>query len=275
MMLRPLNPRIRDWRRLRVWLVGASSGIGAALAAELLARGARVALSARREAPLAAIAADADEDRALVATLDVADAASVAGAHARVQQRWGGIDLTIWVAGTYAPMRASDFNLASARRAVEVNLEGVLNGLAVLLPGLRRDRRGGIAIVSSVAGYRGLPRALAYGPTKAALNNLAESLYMDLRPLGVGVYLINPGFVQTPLTALNDFRMPALIGTQEAARRILAGLERGAFEIHFPARFTRVMKALRLLPHRAYFALIRRLTGPDSRVASHAEDATR
>jgi len=266
----PLNPRVRDWRGLRVWLVGASSGIGAALAAELLARGARVALSARREAPLASLATG---DRALAVAMDVTDPASVAAAHARVLGQWGAIDLTIWLAGTYAPMRAAQFDLEAARRLVRVNLEGVLNGLAVLLPALRRERRGGIAIVSSVAGYRGLPRALVYGPTKAALNNLAESLYFDLHPLGIGVYLINPGFVQTPLTALNDFRMPAMISAQQAAQGILAGFGRGAFEIHFPGRFTRAMKALQLLPYRAYFALVRRLTGCDAAPAARAEDA--
>ncbi len=270
MILTPLNPRIRDWSGLRVWLVGASSGIGAALAAELLARGARVALSARREASLASLA---DAEHALAVPMDVTDPASVAAAHARVLAQWGGVDLTIWLAGTYAPMRAAQFDLETARRLVRVNLEGVLNGLAVLLPALRRDRRGGIAIVSSVAGYRGLPKALVYGPTKAALNNLAESLFLDLHPLGIGVYLINPGFVRTPLTALNDFRMPAMISAQQAARRIVAGFERGVFEIHFPGRFTRAMKALQLLPHRAYFALVRRLTGCDAAAVTRTEDA--
>jgi len=269
-MFAPLNPRVSEWRGLRVWLVGASSGIGAALAQALLERGAQVALSARREAPLEELARGT---QAMVAPMDVTDPASVASAHARVLERWGGVDLTIWLAGTYVPMRAAGFDAQAARAITRVNFEGVLNGLAVLLPALRRDRRGGVAIVSSVAGYRGLPQALVYGPTKAALNNLAESLYLDLHPLGVGVYLINPGFVQTPLTALNEFRMPAMISAPQAARCILAGLERGAFEIHFPRRFTRAMKALQLLPHRAYFALVRRLTGSDSGAASRTEDA--
>lgn len=274
-MLRPLNPPIRDWRRRRVWLVGASSGIGAALAGQLLARGARVALSARSAQPLAAVAAGAPARRSLVVPLDVADPASVAAAHARVLERWGGIDLTIWVAGTYAPMRAARFDLDAAQRTVRVNLEGVLNGLAVLLPELRRERAGGIAIVSSVAGYRGLPKSLVYGPTKAALNNLAESLYLDLNPLGVGVYLINPGFVRTPLTERNDFRMPALIDPHQAASGILRGLAAGRFEIHFPGRFTYAMKALQLLPHRLYFALVRRITRSDRGVVPIAGDALR
>ena len=127
---------------------------------------------------------------------------------------------------------------------------------------LTRQRAGTLALVSSVAGYRGLPKSLVYGPTKAALINLAETLYLDLSPKGVGVCVINPGFVKTPLTAGNDFRMPALISPEEAAREIVAGLARGAFEIHFPRRFTRWLKVMRLLPYRLYFPAIRRLIGP-------------
>ena len=115
--------------------------------------------------------------------------------------------------------------------------------------------------MSSVAGFRGLPHSLAYGPTKAALINLAETLYLDLQPLGVGVSLINPGFVETPLTAQNQFKMPALITPDEAAQEILRGWQRGSFEIHFPKRFTRWMKALRHLGYGLYFPAVRRSTG--------------
>jgi short-subunit dehydrogenase len=159
-------------------------------------------------------------------------------------------------------MRADTFDLARAKRLFDVNVIGVLNCLDAILPTLREQRRGGVAIVSSVAGYRGLPRALIYGPTKAALINLAESLYLDLSPLGIGVYLINPGFVDTPLTQKNDFKMPALIPVDEAARLTLEGIEDGEFEIHFPKRFTRVMRLLRTLPYPAYFAAVRRFTSP-------------
>ncbi len=259
-MLEPLNPRILDWHGQRVWLVGASSGIGAALARALLARGARVALSARRTQALDALVTDAVRERAFAVPVDVTDARSVADAHRQVRARWGGVDLTVWLAGTYVPMGSGQFDLDQALRVVRTNLDGLLNGLATLLPTLRSERRGGVAIVSSVAGYRGLPMSLVYGPTKAALNNLAESLYLEMHPLGVGVYLVNPGFVRTPLTDLNDFRMPALITPEEAADRIIAGLARGAFEIHFPGRFTRTLKAMQLLPHRLYFALVGRMT---------------
>jgi len=261
-MLTPLNPRITRWQDRRVWIVGASSGIGAALARELLARGARVALSARREEPLRELAGPAlGEGRALVQPLDVLDASAVRAAHQAVLEQWHGIDLVVWVAGTYQSMRAFDFDLAAARRIMQVNVDGLLNGLACVLPMLISQRAGAIGIVSSVAGYGGLPRALVYGPSKAALNNLAQSLYLDLHPIGVGVHLINPGFVETPLTDLNDFEMPALMPVDAAARRMIEGFERGHFEIHFPRRFTLALKLLSLLPHRLYFALVGRITG--------------
>lgn len=275
-MFAPLNPRVRDWRGRRVWIVGASSGIGAALARELLTRGARVALSARREAPLRELAGPAtDAGAALVLPLDVTDPGAVRHAMQALLDRWQGVDLVVWVAGTYQPMRAGDFDLARAGDLVRINLGGVLNGLAATLPVLIAQRSGALAIVSSVAGYSGLPMSLVYGPTKAALMNLAQSLYFDLHPLGVGVHLISPGFVETPLTALNDFEMPALITAHEAALRMLAGFERGEFETHFPRRFTGLMKLARLLPHRWYFALIRRITASSDTTAARPTENPR
>ncbi|MBI3716188.1 MAG: SDR family NAD(P)-dependent oxidoreductase, partial [Betaproteobacteria bacterium] len=147
-----------------------------------------------------------------------------------------------------------------AKQMIAVNLGGFLNGLSVVIPRLMAARAGGIALVSSVAGYRGLPKSLVYGPTKAALINLAETLYLDLHGKGLDVYVINPGFVRTPLTAQNDFRMPALISPEEAAAEIIAGFERGDFEIHFPKRFTRTLKLLRHLPYSLYFRAIRKMT---------------
>jgi short-subunit dehydrogenase len=126
---------------------------------------------------------------------------------------------------------------------------------------LLKQGAGGVAICSSVAGYRGLPTSLVYGATKAALINLAETLYMDLSPRGIGVWIVNPGFVKTPLTDRNEFRMPALISADEAAQHIIDGLASGRFEIHFPKRFTRWLKLFRLLPYGIYFRLIRRVTG--------------
>lgn len=263
-LLGPMNPPVASWANRRVWVVGASSGIGAELARALRRRGARVAVSARRaEALREAIAGDAATDAppAEILPLDVVDADAVAAACTALRERWGGIDLVLWVAGTYAPMRAQDYQLEGARRMLDTNLNAVFGGLASILPMLLSQGQGGIALVSSVAGYSGLPHALVYGPTKAALINLAESLYLDLRPSGIGVYLVNPGYVDTPATAGNAYTMPALISAQEAAESTLAGIAAGRFEIHYPKRFTRWLKFARILPYRAYFPLVRKVTG--------------
>ncbi|MEO5677839.1 MAG: SDR family NAD(P)-dependent oxidoreductase [Usitatibacter sp.] len=256
-----LNPPIRDWRGQRCWIVGASTGIGAALAERLALAGAHLALSARRSEPLAAMAERFGAGRSLALPLDIRDADALATAARTLTASWGGIDVVILMAGDYQPMRGWEIDLAAVRSMVETNLLGAFNVLAAVTPLLMKQGGGTIALVSSVAGYRGLPRSLAYGPTKAALINLAETLYLDLHPKGIGVCVVNPGFVKTPLTDQNDFKMPALITADEAAREIMDGLGRGAFEIHFPRRFTRVLKFLRLLPYRAYFAAIRRLVG--------------
>lgn len=255
-----LNPPLRDWRGVRVWIIGASSGIGAAVGQSLLARGARVALSARSRPQLERAAALHGDD-GLALPLDVTDAAAVGPALRRLVAAWGGIDFVLLCAGSHQPARAWEFDADAARRLVDVNLNGVLNCLPAVVQQLLRQQSGGIAIVSSVAGYGGLPTSLVYGATKAALINLTETLYLDLAPRGIGVYLINPGFVKTPLTDRNTFRMPALISADEAAAEILAGLARGRFEIHFPRRFTRWLKLLRLLPYRWYFALVHKATG--------------
>lgn len=258
-LLRPLNTPITDWRDRRVWIVGASSGIGAALAADLDARGARLALSARSADRLRQ-QVEGFRD-ALALPLDVTDAGAFIPAMMQILDTWGGVDLVVLNAGTYAPLRAWELTIDNARQTVHTNLLGVMDGVAAVVPQLLRQGHGAVAVVASVAGYRGLPRAMAYGPSKAALINFAETLYLDLAPRGVSVFLINPGFVATPLTARNDFEMPALISAEEAARRIVDGFASGRFEIHFPRRFTGVLKMLRLLPDRLYFHLISRRTG--------------
>lgn len=219
-----------------------------------------MALSARSRDKLESLATDLDE--AIVLPLDVRDPVALRAAHEAIIERWGGLDLVVLGAGTYSPMRADAFDLASMNEHFAINYQGVVNALAAILPGFlaRAAEHPALAIVSSVAGYRGLPEALAYGPSKAALINLAETLYLDLAPKGIGIYLIDPGFVDTPLTRQNKFEMPALISAVEAARQIELGLGRGEFEIHFPKRFTRVMRALRLLPYGLYFRAVRRFT---------------
>ncbi|MDP1672666.1 MAG: SDR family NAD(P)-dependent oxidoreductase [Burkholderiales bacterium] len=255
-----LNPPLRDWNGKRVWIVGASSGIGAAVARALLEQGARVALSARSAPELERIAVP-HGDAAIALPLDVTDVAAAAAVLERIVVAWGGVDFVLLCAGTHQPVRAWNLDAAVAHRLVDVNINGVFNCLVPVLRQLQQQRKGAVGIVSSVAGYGGLPTALVYGATKAALINLAETLYLDLAPRGIGVFLINPGFVKTPLTDRNTFRMPALISAEEAAQAILAGLGRGEFEIHFPRRFTLWLKLLQLLPYRIYFALVRRGTG--------------
>lgn len=257
--MKSLNPKITDWRGKRVWLVGASTGIGAALAHDLAARGAHLILSARGAERLAALVADLQGASALV--LDVSDASAIPAAAQEAERLLGGLDVIVFNAGTYEPLRAWELSPEAIRRTLNVNLLGVMDGVAAVLPGLLAAGQGHLVIVASVAGYRGLPKAAVYGPSKAALINFAESLYLDLAPLGIGVSLVNPGFVATPLTAQNDFRMPALITADEAARQIVAGLARGAFEIHFPKRFSCFLKLLRLLPARLYFKLVSRTAG--------------
>ena len=256
-----LNPRIRDWKDRRCWIVGASTGIGAALAEALAAKGARVALSARRREPLDEMAGRFGKGRALVLPLDITDAAALESAAQAIDTAWGGLDLVVPMAGEYKPMRATEIDLAVARTMIEVNLMGYLNVCAAVVPRMLRQKSGTISLVSSVAGYRGLPKSLIYGPTKAALINLAETMYLDLQPRGVAVSVINPGFVRTPLTAQTEFEMPNIISPEEAAESIVEGLEAGEFEIHFPKAFSRKLKFLRHLPYGMYFSAIRKSTG--------------
>jgi NAD(P)-dependent dehydrogenase (short-subunit alcohol dehydrogenase family) len=258
-----LNPAITDWRGRVVWLVGASTGIGRATAERLHAAGAVVVASARDAGALAQFCEGHAGAQAL--PLDVTEATAVRAAADGIVARHGRIDLVMYCAGHYRPQRATAYDLAEMLRHQQVNVTGAYHLLDAVLPALLRQAAAGraahLSLVASVAGYRGLPNALAYGPTKAALINLAEVLYLDLRPRGVGVSIINPGFVETPLTAHNEFDMPALIGPDEAARHIVEGWGRGRFEIHFPRRFTLWLKAARLLGDGLYFAAVRRATG--------------
>jgi short-subunit dehydrogenase len=256
-----LNPALPAWSHCTVWLIGASTGIGRATASALHARGAQVIVSARDASALSAFTAQHPGSIAL--PLDVTDAQAMRDAHDEVLRlaRRHTIDLVLYCAGHYHPMNVGSFDLADARRHLQVNYEGVLNLLDPLLPTLRQQGHGHLSVVASVAGLRGLPKALAYGPTKAALINLAETLYLDLSQQGVGVSVINPGFVQTPLTAGNDFTMPALLSPEQAAQAMIQGWAQRRFDIHFPRRFTLWLKLARHLPDSWYFPVIRRVTG--------------
>lgn len=247
-----LNPKINDWQGKRVWLVGASSGIGAALATQLQGLGASLALSARREPPLLKLAGERDS----VNSLDVNDPEAIRAVQEKLVREWGEIDLVIYCAGVYQPMRAWDMDLPAIRATLQTNLQGIYNLLEVITPYFLDRQTGGICLIASVAGYTGLPKALAYGPSKAAVINLAQILYTDLAPRGISVYLVNPGFVETRLTKQNDFSMPALISPVEAADKIIHGISRGRFEIDFPKRFTWWMKRISRLPDRLRFYLL-------------------
>lgn len=255
-----LNPPLKDWTGRWVWLVGASTGIGRATASALHARGARVIVSARDAEALAGFVQAHAGSVAL--PLDVTALGQLREAADQVRRHAQGAPaLVVYCAGHYRAQQATRFDREEMELHLAVNYRGALNLLDVMLPLLTAAGSGHLSLVGSVAGYRGLPQSLAYGPTKAALNNLAESLYLDLRPLGIGVSVVNPGFVETPLTAQNQFHMPALISPEEAARHMLDGWARGRFEMNFPRRFTAWMRLLRCLPDAWYFAAVRRATG--------------
>jgi NAD(P)-dependent dehydrogenase (short-subunit alcohol dehydrogenase family) len=252
-----LNPRIASWQGQRIWIIGGSTGIGLACVHALHAAGAKLAVSARNAQALEAIAKERAGVRAL--PLDLNDLDAVQRAGDALVREWGGIDLVMFAAGAYTATRAWELTPERVDTMMQVNLISTMKATALLLPQFLKQGNGHLSFVSSVAGYRGLPKALVYGPSKAALTNFAETLYLDLHEKGIGVSVVNPGFVRTPLTAQNDFKMPALIEPEEAAREIVAGLSRGAFEIHFPRRFTRVLKFLRWWPDALYFKVIKRI----------------
>lgn len=256
-VLASLNPRLASWKDRRVWLVGASSGIGLAVATALHEEGAKIYLSGRRAAVLEEFAAA--HAGAVALALDACDIVQVRAA-AQALLGEGPLDLVVYCAGHFKAQGAANFDLQEMLRHLEVNYVGALNVLDATLPSLRRQGHGHISLMGSVAGYRGLPRSLAYGPTKAALIHLAQALYLELRADGIAVSIVNPGFVDTPLTAQNRFHMPALIGPREAAGAVIAGWRRGLFEIHFPRRFSWPMKLLSLVPFRLYQAIVRRGT---------------
>lgn len=257
-LLTPLNLPITDWHGRSVWLIGSSTGIGLATAKALHAAGARVVVSARNATLLQQFVDTHPGAQAVV--LDATDTTAMTAAAQYVQTQQG-LDVVMYCAGYYQAMRATDYALDEMLRHQDINYNGALRMLDAVLPTLLAQQKGHLSFISSVAGFRGLPQSLAYGPTKAALINLAEALYIDLSPHGVGVSIINPGFVETPLVAANEFPMPAIISPEKAAQEILKGWRSGLFHIHFPKRFTLVLLLLRLLPYRLYFALVRRGTG--------------
>lgn len=242
------------------WITGASSGLGRALALRLARDGWRVAVSARRSDALRDLAATAP-DRIHAFPLDVTRAEEASATVAGILRTLGPIDLAVLNAGTYEADGVAEFSAAHLARIVGLNLLGSGNCLEPLLAHFRQRGRGHVALVASLTGYRGLPRAASYGASKAALINLAESLHSEARGLGIKVQVVNPGFVKTPLTADNDFPMPFLMEAEDAADAFYRGLMSERFEITFPRRFAAILKLARVLPYGLYFRLVHKVTG--------------
>ena len=241
------------------FITGASSGIGAALAEKCLAAGDSVTAVARRGDRLAELGKGRDSFHG--AACDVTDAAALARAITESISALGPIDCAILNAGMYVPQDTSAIDPSIYAQHMDVNYMGVVNALPGIIDTMLENRKGQIAMVSSVAGWRGLPRAAAYGPTKAALISLAESMTFDLAPRGIDIKVICPGFVDTESTAVNDYEMPGLISAETAANEILAGLKTDRFMIKFPRKFARSMSMLRWLPDRTFFRLVGARTG--------------
>ena len=245
-----------------VWVTGASSGIGRALAMKLAREGFTVYATARSEDELAELEREAKglSGAIIAAPGDVTDAGAMADITRRIDAEGKGLALAVFNAGIYQPVHGEILKVSDFDKSFAVNLSGVVNCLVPTVERMKARGCGQLAIVSSVTGYGGMPTSAAYGATKAALINMAESLKFDLDKFGVRIQVINPGFVDTPATADNAFTMPALMQPEDAAARIADGLKSSSFEITFPRRFTYVLKALQFLPYPAYFAVMNAAT---------------
>lgn len=244
-----------------VWITGASSGIGRALALEMARDGWTVAASARRREQLEELAAEGPDGAIKVCPVDVTDADAVVETVRRIENEHGSLDCVVLAAGTHTPQTLEDFRVEDYRALLDLNVMGVVNCVGAVVPGFRSRKAGHLVVVSSVAGYRGLPQAPGYGASKAALINLTESLKFELDHLGVKTQVVCPGFVRTPLTDKNPFPMPFLMEVEDAARAMYRGMQGGAFEVTFPKRFAYILKCLGLLPDGLYFRLVHKATG--------------
>lgn len=244
-----------------VWITGASSGLGRALALRFAREGVTVCASARSEEDLAALASESEglTGKILAEPLDVTDGAAFAKTAEKIEAQHGPIARLVLNAGTHIPVDAREFSPDAFQKLLDVNVMGVVNGLAAVLPQMRRRASGRIAVVASLSGYRGLPSASAYGLTKAGLINMCEALRPELEMDGVMLQVVNPGFVKTPLTDKNRFEMPFLMELEDAAEAFYRGLQSDRFEIVFPRRFAYILKLLQRLPYGLYFPLTRRI----------------
>lgn len=246
---------VAPWKT--AWITGASTGIGRELALSLARGGVRVAASARSSDRLEELARV--QSGIVPAPVDVTDRSAVVAAFGRVTDALGSVDLAVLNAGVWHPMTSGNYDAARAADSINVNYLGIANALEPLIPSMIAVGRGHIALVGSVAGYRGLPKAAAYAPSKAAVISLAEVLRLELPKRGITISLVNPGFVETPMTSVNKFSMPYILTAEDAAGRIIHGLQKKKFEIAFPWQLVAVLKLLRVMPNSLYLRLAGRL----------------
>lgn len=250
-------------RKPLVWITGASSGLGHALALEMAARGYPLVVTARSLDDLQALKSEIEgKHQGAIVQVAEGDVTEIERMEQIVQSMdgEGGIGIAVLNAGIYIPIDGTKPDLAAMHKTVDVNLKGTMNCVVPLIEAMKPRRSGQISLVASVAGYSGLPMSAAYGATKAGLINLAEALRFDTDRMGITLQVVNPGFVETPATDDNPFEMPFVLKVDDAARRMADGLEKGSFEVTFPKRFTYMLKFLRLLPHGLYHWLVSRGT---------------
>ena len=242
-----------------IWITGASTGIGKAIAIKFSKNGWNVAISARRLELLEEISKQ--NQNVFSFPLDVTNKDDCHKVFTEIKNKLGKIDLCVFSTGTWDPKKEKEIDVEQIENVMKVNFFGTLNSIKSVEKYFKDLGEGHISIVSSIAGYRGLPNSTGYGPSKSALNNLTESLYFDFKRYGVRVSLISPGFIKTPMTDKNDFKMPFLKTTEYAADKIYDGLvNSNAFEIHFPKQLTLVLKFLKILPNWLYLKLLSKLT---------------
>ena len=242
-----------------VWITGASSGIGKSLALKFANEGWNVAISARRENLLNEISESNEKIKSF--PLDVTDKKKCIEVFQQIKNHYGDIDICFFSTGTWSPKEEKDIDVEQIENVFKINFFGTVNSIKAVEEHFKNKKNGIISIVSSIAGYRGLPNTTGYGPSKSALISLAESLYFDFERFNVRVCLVSPGFIKTPMTDKNDFKMPFLKTPEYAAEKIYDGLvNKNSFEIHFPKSLTIILKILSFLPNRIYFGLIGKLT---------------
>ena len=242
-----------------IWITGASSGIGKALALKFANENWSVAISARRENILKEISESHENIKSF--PLDVTDQAKCKEVFEQVKSHYGDVDICFFSTGTWNPKKEKDIDVEQIENVFKVNFFGTVNSIKAVEEYFKNKNSGIITIVSSIAGYRGLPNSTGYGPSKSALNNLAESLYFDFGRHNVRVCLVSPGFIKTPMTDKNDFKMPFLKTSEFAADKIYDGLmNKNNFEIHFAKQLTLTLKLFGLLPSKIYFYLVKKLT---------------